>query len=194
MNQTIAATIGFESKEEAEVGYLLDLGYTNFSHKYGLSRVMDGPTEHTLEAKFDLNAGFNGNMRVGLGGLSNISIISLPEVGGYEYEFKNHVEAMLSPYYKVEGDNWNLKLGANVMLATGDETKFMASPNVAADVEVADKTELYVNAGGKMYSNSMYEMTRVNRYLLPDGRTIALAQLAGRCLGYPERRGTGLLV
>ena len=29
---------------------------------------------------------------------------------------------------------------------------------------------------------------------LPDGRTIALAQLAGRCLGYPERRGTGLLV
>ena len=69
VNQTIAATIGFESKEEAEVGYLLDLGYTNFSHKYGLSRVMDGPTEHTLEAKFDLNAGFNGNMRVGLGGL-----------------------------------------------------------------------------------------------------------------------------
>ena len=33
VNQTIAATIGFESKEEAEVGYLLDLGYTNFSHK-----------------------------------------------------------------------------------------------------------------------------------------------------------------
>ena len=167
VNQTIAATIGFESKEEAEVGYLLDLGYTNFSHKYGLSRVMDGPTEHTLEAKFDLNAGFNGNMRVGLGGLVEYFNYSLPEVGGYEYEFKNHVEAMLSPYYKVEGDNWNLKLGANVMLATGDETKFMASPNVAADVEVADKTELYVNAGGKMYSNSMYEMSRVNRYLYP---------------------------
>lgn len=128
---------------------------------------MDGPTEHTLEAKFDLNAGFNGNMRVGLGGLVEYFNYSLPEVGGYEYEFKNHVEAMLSPYYKVEGDNWNLKLGANVMLATGDETKFMASPNVAADVEVADKTELYVNAGGKMYSNSMYEMSRVNRYLYP---------------------------
>ena len=106
---------------------------------------MDGPTEHTLEAKFDLNAGFNGNMRVGLGGLVEYFNYSLPEVGGYEYEFKNHVEAMLSPYYKVEGDNWNLKLGANVMLATGDETKFMASPNVAADVEVADKTELYLS-------------------------------------------------
>lgn len=167
VNQTIAATIGFESKEDAEVGYLLDLGYTNFSHKYGLSKEMDGPTEHTLEAKFDLNAGFNGNMRVGLGGLVEYFNYSLPEVSGFEYAFKNHAEAMLSPYYKVEGDNWNLKLGANVMLATGDETRFMASPNIAADVEVADKTELYVKADGKLYSNSMYEMSRINRYLYP---------------------------
>ncbi len=167
VNQTIAATIGLESKEDAPVGYLLDLGYTNFSHKYGLSKEMDGPTEHTFEAKFDLNAGFNGNMRVGLGGLVEYFNYGLPEVSGYEYEFKNHAEAMLSPYYKVEGDNWNLRLGANVMLATGDETKFMASPNIAADVEVADKTELYVKADGKLYSNSMYEMSRINRYLYP---------------------------
>lgn len=167
VNQTISANLGFESKEDAPVGYLLDLGYINFSHKYGLSKEMDGPTEHTLEAKFDLNAGFNGNMRVGLGGLVEYFNYSLPEVSGYEYEFKNYAEAMLSPYYKVEGDNWNLKLGANLMLATGDETKFMASPNIAADVEVADKTELYVKAGGKLYSNSMYEMSHINRYLYP---------------------------
>ena len=36
-------------------------------------------------------------------------------------------------------------------------SKFMASPNIAADIEVADKTLLYLNAGGKLYSNSMYE-------------------------------------
>lgn len=167
VNQTIAANIGFESKEDAPFGYLLDLGYINFSHKYGLNKEMDGPTEHTLEAKFDLNAGFNGNMRVGLGGLVEYFNYSLPKVSSFEYAFKNHAEAMLSPYYKVEGDNWNLKLGANVMLATGDETRFMASPNIAADVEVADKTELYVKAGGKLYSNSMYEMSRINRYLYP---------------------------
>ena len=34
------------------------------------------------------------------------------------------------------------------MLATGDDAEFMASPNIAADVEVADKTELYVKADG----------------------------------------------
>lgn len=83
---------------------MLDLGYINFSHKYGLNKNIDGPTEHTLEAKFDLNAGFNGNMRIGLGGL----------VEYFNYNFRrqllirmfmfmmNHAEVMLSPYYKVE--------------------------------------------------------------------------------------------
>ena len=43
----------------------------------------------------------------------------------------------------------------------------MASPNVAINAEVADKTELYVKANGKLYSNSMYEMSKINRYLDP---------------------------
>ena len=169
VNQTIAANIGFESKEDAPFGYLLDLGYINFSHKYGLNKNIDGPTVHTLEAKFDLNAGFNGNMRIGLGGLVEYFNYNFPEAASnsYVYEFKNHAEVMLSPYYKVEGDNWKIKLGANVMLATGDDAEFMASPNIAADVEVADKTELYVKADGKLYSNSMYDMSQINRYLYP---------------------------
>lgn len=53
------------------------------------------------------------------------------------------------------------------MLVTGDNSKFMASPNIAADIEVADKTLLYLNAGGKLYSNSMYETSLVNRYVNP---------------------------
>lgn len=167
VDQTIAVNLGFESEEEASVGYLLDLGYTNFSRKYGLSQAMEGPTEHTFEAKFDLNTAFNGDMRVGLGGVVEYFNYGLPEVTGGEYEFKNHAEVTLSPYYKVTGDTWNVKLGANVMLATGDETKFMASPNIAANVEIGRRSELYVNLGGKLYSNSMYEMSRINRYLYP---------------------------
>lgn len=173
VNQTIAATIGFESKEGAPFGYLLDLGYINFSHKYGLCEAAEGPTEHTFDARFDLNAGFNGNMRIGLGGQVEYFNYSLPgeeqAVDGsyYTYEFENHAEIMLTPYYKVMGDNWNVKLGAKVMLATGEETKFMASPNIAMDVKVAKKTQLYLNAGGKLYSNSMYETSLVNRYVNP---------------------------
>lgn len=167
VNQTIAANVGIESKEGAELGYLIDLGYVNFSHKYGIGKPADGPTENTFEAKVDFNAAFNGNMKIGLGGLVEYFNYSLPKESLYSYEFKNHAEIALSPYYMVEGDSWNLKLGANVMMVTGDEKKYMASPNIAADVEVADKTSLYLNAGGKLYSNSMYETSRVNRYVYP---------------------------
>ena len=105
-----------------------------------------------------MNARFGGEQRIGLGGNVEYFNYSLPTMGGQEYlEFENHAEATLSPYYKVSGDNWNLKLGANIMFVTGDNSKFMASPNITADVEVADKTELYLVAGGKLYSNSMYE-------------------------------------
>ena len=168
VNQTIQGKIGIESKEDAPVGYMLDLGYTNFSHKYALNKDHDGPTEQTFDVRFDLNARFGGEQRIGLGGnveYFNYNQLTMGELGDLEIE--NHAEATLSPYYKVAGDNWNVKLGANVMFVTGDNSKFMASPNIAADVEVADKTQLYLVAGGKLYSNSMYDMSLINRYINP---------------------------
>lgn len=173
-NQTIQAHMGVESKEDAHIGYLLDLGVTNFSHKKGLD-INDKMMENTFEAKFDMNAGFNGNMRVGVGGLAeyfhygdlaNEGNLNAKASSGYAgYHFENHAEIMLSPYFKVDGDSWKLKLGANVMMETG-ENKFMASPNIAADFDLGSKTELYLNAGGKMYSNSLYETSRINRYFI----------------------------
>ena len=173
VNQTIAATFGIESKEGADLAYLVDLGFVNFSHKYGISKDTDGPKENTFEAKFDVSKGFNENMRFGLGGLVEYFNYSLPaektmsDGSLYACEFENHAEVMLSPYYKVGGENWNVKLGANVMLKTGEEDLFMASPNVAINATVADKTEFYLTANGKLYSNSMYEMSKINRYLDP---------------------------
>lgn len=175
VNQTIRANVGVESKEDAAVGYLLDVDYINFSHKYGLGKPADGPTEHTVDVKFDMNAGFGGNQRIGVSGNVEYFNYNLPsEVKvfptsdeSYTYEFENHAEATLSPYYKVEGENWNVKLGANVMFITGNNKKVSASPNIAADIEIADKTVLYAIATGKLYSNSMYDISQINRYVNP---------------------------
>lgn len=167
--QTIQVHAGVQSKEEAPVGYLLDLGYTNFSRKYGFIKDMDGPTENAVDVRFDLNAGFNGDMTVGLGGAVSYFNYSLPGSLRNEdyFHFENRADLTLSPYYKVEGENWHIRLGANVMLYTGDNHKFMASPNISADVTVADKTVLYLKADGKLEANSMYQMGRLNRYVNP---------------------------
>ncbi len=176
--QTIKANVGVESKEDAPVGYLLDLGYTNFSYKYGAGKQFDGPTEGTFNLNFGLNAGFGGNQRVGLDGNFQYFNYSLPnemkipdgEKAGYIYYFDNFAAATLSPYYKVIGDNWHVKLGVNAMFFSGAEKEFMVSPNISADVEVADKTVLYLNANGKLNSNSMYDLFQVNRYASPTSR------------------------
>lgn len=172
--QTINFFTGIQSKEGAEIGYLLDLNYINFGYKYGLGKIADGPTENTFAARFDLNAALSNGHRVGLGGQVKYFNYGLPpEVerpgGGYYYIsfFDNYAEMMLSPYYRMEGRNWNLQLGANVMYYTGDHNKFMVSPNILADVTVADRTVLYLQAKGELRSNSMYDLSRINRYVNP---------------------------
>lgn len=167
--QTIRAHAGVQSKEEAPVGYLLDVAYTNFSRKYGFIKEMDGATENAVDVRFDLNAGWNGDMAIGLGGQVSYFNYNLPLSVRNEffYAFENRADVTLSPYYKVEGENWHIRLGANVMLYTGDNHKFMASPNVAADFTVADKTVLYLKADGQLRANSMYQLARMNRYVDP---------------------------
>lgn len=164
VNQTIGANIGIESEdEEAPFGYMVDFDYINFSHKYGADAKSDGPTENTFELKFNLFAPFGGNQRIGLAGLAEYFSYNLPE----RCSFENHAEVILNPYYTIEGDIWNLKLGAKAMIVTGENSKFAASPDIAFDVEVADKTVFYLKADGKLYSNSMYETALVNRYVNP---------------------------
>lgn len=182
VDQTIQAKIGVGSVNGSSLGYYIGVDYTNFSHKYGLGIDHDGPTEHTVRLNFDFNAPFNGNQKIGLAGRIEYFNYSLPEdkmiapgtiTPGrfYTYNFDNHTNAVLNPYYKIEGDNWNVRLGAKVMIVAGLEgdagNKIAASPDIAADIEVAEKTVLYAAAGGDLRSNSMYDISRINRYANP---------------------------
>lgn len=173
VNQTIKVNLGVESKADAPVGYLLDLNYTNFSQKYGISKVADGATEHAVNVKFGLNAAFGGNQRIGLDGDVKYINYSLPDNDAPNMLFfENFMAATLTPFYKIEGDSWNVRLGVNAMLLTGDYKKFTASPDIYADVEVASKTVLYAQATGKLNTNDLYEVSQINRYVNPsDGIT-----------------------
>lgn len=173
VNQTIKANVGVESKEGASFGYLFDLDYIRFSHKYGIAAAADGPTENTIDFRFDVNKAFNETMRLGLAGQVEYFNYALPaerqasDGSWYFCSFENHAEVVLSPYYRVEGDNWHVKLGAQVMFSTGENSKVSAAPNVSADVEVAPRTQLYLTATGKLYSNSAYETSLTKRYIDP---------------------------
>lgn len=165
VNQLIKVNAGVESKEDAAVGYLLDLNYTNFSYKYGLNKETDGITEHNVGGKLELSGSFGGNQRVGVGGKFNYFNYSLPVESSV---FENYFEGTLNPYYMINGDNWNVKLGAKVMFITGDSSKFFVSPDIAADITVGSRTVLYLIADGDIRSNSAYQLSRENRYINPE--------------------------
>ncbi|MDR0750344.1 MAG: TonB-dependent receptor [Tannerellaceae bacterium] len=164
-NQLIKVNTGVESKEDAAIGYVVDLDYTNFSYKYGLNAETDGFTEHGLEGKLALSSGFGGNQRAGVGGKFNYFNYSLPTENVL---FKNHLEGTLNPYYAINGYNWNVRLGAKVMFITGAGRKLFASPDIAANLTVGSKTVLYVIADGDIRSNSAYQLSRENRYISPE--------------------------
>ena len=167
VSQAFKAHIGVASKEEKlPVNYMLDFGFTNMGYKYALKKAIDGPTERTFTAKFDFNSPFNGGQFIGVKGNIDYFNYNLPQKkDSMKAVYNNHIEAFLTPYYKVEGDNWHLQLGANVMIITGDNDKITASPNVSFDANVSDKTVLYGIATGHLYSNSLYETSLVNRYI-----------------------------
>lgn len=168
-NQQISFNTGVESKNLAAFNYLLDLNFRNFSHKYGMSPDIDGVKENNFGTKLDLNAGFGGDKKIGLGVLFDYLSYSLPTQNKELFKgFNNHAEITLNPYFGMTGDNWNLKLGANALFVTGDESKVFASPNIIADIEVADATVLYGKFLGRINSNSLYDVSLENRYVNPE--------------------------
>ena len=164
VNQNITVNTGVESKKDADIYYSLNLGFTNFSQKYGFSKEIDGVTENTFSVNGELNVSVSDNQRLG----GEVIFTNLSDDS-------DHTAITLSPYYKIKGDSWNVKLGTNIMYLTGGyyDSEFVLSPNITADVEVANKTVLYANAGGSIQNNSMYEVSRINRYANPGTNVIA---------------------
>lgn len=166
--QTFQLNFGMAARQEEGFLYKFNIGYTNFSRKHGTYADMDGLKQNSVSADYDFSAGFNGDMRIGLEGNVSYFNYSIPNYNGKDvYSYDNTTNFIVAPYFKVEGDSWNLKLGAKAMLAVNDDSKFAFSPNIAADVEVADKTQLYFKADGNLQSNSAWEVSRFNRYVNP---------------------------
>ncbi len=170
VNQTIGVNLGVQSNEGAALGYLIGVDYANFSQKYGYSTEYDGVGENKITTNLGLNALFGGNQQVGILAKFDYFNFSDPKDPLLNNSYKlgeNHLEGTLSPYYRLEGDIWNLKLGANAMFITGDNDKIFFSPNIALDVKATDQTVFYLKADGKINSNTPYELSRINRYADP---------------------------
>src|SRR5574344_100050 len=76
--------------------------------------------------------------------------------GDPDITYNNHAIITANPYYKIDGDNWHLRLGVKAMFSTGTDNKNLVSPDVSVDFNPADGFVLYAYATGEMRPNDMY--------------------------------------
>jgi hypothetical protein len=169
VNQIFNVYGGVRSKDRATTEYLLDIDFSNFTQQHSRVKVINGVRENaiTLQTGFGRRLGSDENQVVGLRGTLDYFNYTNPSIDNDtdSSNYRNSAHIMLTPYYRIEGETWNVQLGANVMFLMSDSTEVFASPNLSAEVQLAERTLLYANAGGEIGSNDALGLSRQNRYL-----------------------------
>ena len=154
------------------LGYHFGAEYTRFNQKYSLSKELEGMTENHIGIDFGLSSPVNDGKSFGIDMKANILTYTTPSPVDNIFidsaAFNTHVNATLNPYYRFESDTWKLLLGVNLMVVSqNDEINMYASPNITLDVPFAVWNLFYAKLGGGIESNSMAELSRINRYVNP---------------------------
>ncbi|MDR1675199.1 MAG: TonB-dependent receptor [Tannerella sp.] len=165
-NQTVRGYAGIRSNRNAKIGYTADIDWTHFSQKYGRTKEVKGLSEDRITGLLDLNVRLGEKeQRAGLTARLNYFNYVYPFIRVDSLGYRNYLETTLTPYYRIDGETWHVKLGANVMLITGDSSRLFVSPNIAAEMQIANRTVFYVNAGGEIGSNDAAGLAHRNRYI-----------------------------
>lgn len=118
-------------------------------------RRLDVIASNSRETLIRTKAGAQGNIsdeqRVGVDLVMNNAFYSSDA-------FSNYTSVELNPYYLYHNDDWNIRLGANVDLATGFGKKLRVSPDVTADYNFSDSYILYARATGGRQENDFRKL------------------------------------
>lgn len=198
INQTFNAHIGLESKENLDLGYLVDFGFTRFTQKYASQMLnplslYDGLKESNLYGEIGIFKPFLTDQRIGATAKMNYFTYGEPEQADSlsKRSYDNYMELTLNPYYQVEGESWNLRIGANLMFITGVNDKVFVSPDITAQIKAGEKATVYLSATGEVKSNSFQQQSWGNKYVSSYLRAIPSKTKLDAMLGVKANLGAG---
>lgn len=166
-NQTFDAYFGLQSNDTTDLSYRLDLSYLRFVQRYGHTAQIDGLQEN----RFSLNLGLLANIDdryFGLDAIAHLFNYVYPATVRNAVDFngyRSHAQITLTPYYRYFDELFNLRLGINLGLVTGDSAKFFAGPAIRFEAKLADRTLLYGRADGNIGMNDAASIADRNRYV-----------------------------
>jgi len=168
-NRLINAYAALASTDKTALGYHFGVDFSNFNQKYSMNADSKGMTENHFKIDFGLSSAVNDGKSFGADITANVLTYTAPDVISYsipDSAFKTHFNGTINPYFLLEKDTWRLLLGVNLMLVSqNSETDFLASPNISFTAKIADLSVFYTDLKGGIESNSMAELSRLNRYI-----------------------------
>ncbi|MDR1722383.1 MAG: TonB-dependent receptor [Tannerella sp.] len=167
VNQLINAYASLASTRETSLGYHAGVDFTNFNQKYALGNNIDGIKENHFKMDFGLSSPVNDGKSFGANILANVLTYTAPdtEISLDSTAYNTHFNATFNPYFSIDKYTWKLIVGLNLMLVSQNaETNVYVSPNISLDVPFSATSVFYTSLTGRIESNSMAELSRMNRY------------------------------
>lgn len=107
-------------------------------------------------------------------------------------EFENYTSLGLNPHYRLENDDWKIRIGARADMAFGFGKKFRAAPDVTAEYNFSDSYILYVQAKGGRLQNDFRRLEAFCPYGQVMPQLDATYEQLNAALGFKASPVTGL--
>lgn len=72
-----------------------------------------------------------------------------------ENAYHKYMNVQGTPYLKLQGANWDVKLGANVNFLFDTKVAFSLAPNIEANIRINDVNKFYAEIGGGVNNNTL---------------------------------------
>lgn len=187
----IGAGLRSSENNDGLLKYKGSVRYQNFKSKYGLYTDNKGPKGGQFDIDVDFYTDFASDKVIGIkGGIMNQSFGSKNETF-HKDAFHSFTNITASPYFNMEGGNWDVSLGLNINSLFDIKTKFLVSPNIKAQARVNEENTFYVEATGGVNNNTFLDVLQENRYATPLTRIEYSKTLYDAKIGFKSGEITG---
>ena len=149
--------LGIEPTKNSTFEYRGLIDFKSFTNKYGVDLLDDALKGNQIEAMVGFKKPY-GDYGGGFG--IDGSILN---ANYNNKDLKNYLLVGAKPYFDLKGENWQAKLGADVLFHVLGKTEVRVVPNLQLKY-----APVYLNIKGGYDSNTFIDMFEESRYVLPN--------------------------
>ena len=189
---TLGVGLKSSEKNEGALKYIGNLGLNLFGNKYGPTYVTDGVSGEQLDLSVDVFSEFDTDKTMGIEGSIMYQRFGEEDWFQDENAYHKYMNVQGTPYLKLQGANWDVKLGANVNFLFDTKVAFSLAPNIEANIRINDVNKFYAEIGGGVNNNTFLEILQENRYVNPASRVEYSKTLYDAKIGFSSGVVSGL--